>query len=304
MRRSIRHSLSATYTSLDPSTRIFVRAWLFGYLAETAPSALKLLASSLVFNKFKGPSGRRSAAARSSSKLVRSLVDILGRAAGVRGLALFFAVALGGARWLDDYIYMLLCRSTVLVRRRWRRSNEPPLQNDSVDGSSLLPSVNEDKLTEQDCARLHRFATFSSTLVSSSVAFTLQNARRNVADSSRSAVRSSLGSSSSASPASRLPLVSLNIDDNSTPTNNQHLQYSPTSPSNYESSTLDFTLFLLVRAMDASLRKAFVKSRASHQPALRWMADRGDVAVFVLSAWRIMWVWFYKPWLLPPSYNS
>jgi hypothetical protein len=72
----------------------------------------------------------------------------------------------------------------------------------------------------------------------------------------------------------------------------------------YESSTLDFTLFLLVRALDTSIRATYKKLKGESYTLIRALAEKGDVLLFWLSSWRIMWVWFYKPWLLPSTYNK
>jgi hypothetical protein len=47
----------------------------------------------------------------------------------------------------------------------------------------------------------------------------------------------------------------------------------------------------------------YTNAKLAKYKACRLLADKGDTLLFVASAWRIMWVWFYKPWLLPPSYD-
>ncbi|KIY52735.1 hypothetical protein FISHEDRAFT_34666, partial [Fistulina hepatica ATCC 64428] len=82
------------------------------------------------------------------------------------------------------------------------------------------------------------------------------------------------------------------------------------------SPTLDFTLLLLVRALDAFMQtlassccgvasRATIDDEAEHARRLqrrRSIMSKSDAFVFWASSARIMWCWFYKPERLPKSY--
>ncbi|KAH8922946.1 hypothetical protein BT69DRAFT_1297544 [Atractiella rhizophila] len=75
------------------------------------------------------------------------------------------------------------------------------------------------------------------------------------------------------------------------------------------SESLSLTLFSLVRALDTAFRILYRKLSALEafdsqrsQALLDEIAKLGDIFLFWISSWRIMWVWFYQPELLPPSY--
>lgn len=226
----------------DLSTRVFLRAWIFGYCAQTIPASLRLLALTVLSSKQRSP-----------SLFLRRLKAILTRAGGRNGLALFFATGLGLSRWLDTLLYRILC--TIRSRYSGELEDKNPY---SRKISVILTSV----------------ATFCSTFL----AFRLQHRSR----------------AKGIPPLAELPLVTLPEGKPGA----RALQAS------YESSTLDFTLFLLVRALDTSIRAAYTKLQGESYALVRALAQKGDMLLFWLSSWRIMWVWFYKPWLLPSTYNE
>ncbi|KAL9624448.1 MAG: hypothetical protein Q9160_001411 [Pyrenula sp. 1 TL-2023] len=70
--------------------------------------------------------------------------------------------------------------------------------------------------------------------------------------------------------------------------------------------TLDFTLFALVRALDATIGSLW--TRQSHhipsRPLKSFTTKFIDPLVFSSSVTLIMWSWFYHPTRLPSSYNT
>lgn len=246
-----------------PSTRIFARAWIFGYLSETVPSSLSILLKLALTIK----RGRLSGV--TLRKALQSWRKILKAGFGKHGLAFFFATGLALGNWLDGKLYPLLCRIWLRVARRLSKSRK-----------TNLPTDDAVRLDSRTRKHIQYTSTFLATLLSSALAFNLQ----------------SRGPKSS---SSKLPLVS--FTDTPGVDHVKNTLQSPSIP--YEGSTLNFTLFLLVQGLDSALRGIYTQANLSRYALGRLLASRGDVILFILSSWRIMWVWFYKPWLLPPSYN-
>lgn len=199
-------------------------------------------------------------------RLARKIAAIFREAAGRRGLGLLFGASLGGAKYLEARLIPLL---------RWIKRKRRPQDVTAPD--------------EDQERRIKILATFLATVASTWFAFALQTP---------------LSTSSKHSAASDLPLVALydpvkqrDITIAEDPTITFH-------DKRYSSPTLDFTLFLLVRAVDTSLRAVYTDTKLAKNKLAQLIAAKGDVVLFVLSAWRIMFVWFYKPWLLPPEYNE
>lgn len=202
-------------------------------------------------------------------RLDRRILVIVKHAAGRQGLGFFFGAGQGGAKFLEPRILFLLR----WIHRRYARTRQT--------------ATSEDAKSE---TRVKVLATFTATLLSTWCAFALQTP-------------SSILSKHSA--ASELPLVAYH--DYRRQQDTSVVMEDPTiafTGKRYSSPTLDFTLFLLVRAVDTSLRAAYSEYNLAKNRLARLVAEKGDVALFVLSAWRIMFVWFYKPWLLPPEYNQ
>lgn len=245
------------------STSTFLRGAAFGYAIETLPALGRILFAAVIAARKR----RLTSVARFVlQRAYRVLVDA---AFQRRSLALFFGVGLGGASWLDGVILRALCR--LWLRKKSRR---------------LTAANNADDIAIElmDSSHRHRIrllSTFLSTSLSAACAFSLQ-ARP----------------SSPKTPLSQLPLVSLGSD--SLPDNALALPV-PAHGKRYDSSTLDFTLFLLVRAADTAIRAVYANSKPNK--LVNVLARIGDTSLFILASWRIMWVWFYKPWLLPPSYD-
>lgn len=199
-------------------------------------------------------------------RLARRVAVIFREAAGRRSLGLLFGASLGGAKYLEARFIPLL---------RWLQGK----------GRSQKDTTSEDSQER----RINLLATFLATTASTWFAFSLQTP---------------LNIASKHSAASDLPLVSFHDNLNR---RSLSIAEDPTITfleKRYNSPTLDFTLFLLVRAVDTALRALYSETNLAKNKVARLIADKGDVVLFVLSAWRIMFVWFYKPWLLPPGYNE
>ena len=246
--RNLHNAIKTDYYDIShPSTRVFWRAYAFGYLAETVPSTLRLVvALALTYGK------RR----RSTLQLARILRDAFGR----RGLALFFGATLGGAAWLDVKLQRILSKLWLRLQasKKGRHQLATRAHLDAKQRNAILVA-----------------STFLSTATASLLALGLQRPPR---------------ARKPSSAASALPLVKVGSS-------------ASRGKARYQSGTLDFTLFLLVRAMDTALRATYTNAKLARYRAFRLLADKGDALLFVASAWRIMWVWFYKPWLLPPTYD-
>ena len=245
----------------QPSTQVFLRAYLFGYAAQTLPSLAKLIIATLVA-LYKGK--RRSF--EIADDFTRVAIRILRSGLRSRGLALFFGTGLGGAVWLDQ----LLQRPLLQLAARYKQSR------------TLPTDVDAEKLSEADRAKLRATSTFLSTFIASlaAICFHASQQRRD-----------------KPGPTSKLPLVTAA----STSIDGSDPLARFVSP--YQSSTLDFTLFLFVRAADTALRAAYAKVGPGNSAVVDFIANAGDTLLFVASSWRIMFMWFYQPDLLPPSYN-
>lgn len=140
----------------DPSTLVFLRAYAVGYAIETLPALARLLLSTLLLAR----SGVkwRIALVRFRHRLVR----ILKRAFGKNGIALFFAVALGGAKYLERIVHPLL-RGTRIYEERIARND--------------AEATSESK-TEKE-VRHERWTTFLSSTLAAAAAFSLQHRQRN-----------------------------------------------------------------------------------------------------------------------------
>lgn len=244
---------------VDPSTPVFLRAYAFGFFAQAGPQLLGVVVS-LVLQTRKGLSKLYL------KRLARKIAAIFREAAGRRGLGLLFGASLGGAKYLEARLILLL---------RWLKRKRRP--------ETVNPPAEEQE------RRIKILATFIATVASTWFAFALQTP---------------LSVTNKHSAASDLPLVALydpvkqrDITIAEDPTITFHGK-------RYNSPTLDFTLFLLVRALDTSLRALYTETRLAKNKLAQLIAAKGDVVLFVLSGWRIMFVWFYKPWLLPPEYNE
>ena len=255
----------------DPSTQVFVRAWCFGLLAETIPACVRLALSQ--FSKTKGRPSRVK-----PSRLLLRLVKVLKDAFSRRGLALFFGVGLGCANRLDTlfYPFILLLWPRLKILKSRLFSNSPDVSSGKSDKyvKDRRPAI---------------VSTFLSSFVAAYIAFSLQG----------NGLHKSFQSATS-----QLPLVSLPGSDRpSDPLLSTNIQEAIRQTQRRGTPTLNFTLFLLVRAVDTIVRAGHFKVFFGPNYLAKRLADCSDTVLFVLSSWRIMWVWFYKPWLLPPSYD-
>ena len=105
--------------------------------------------------------------------------------------------------------------------------------------------------------------------------------------------------------------TSIQTDDSNFNLANQHYYPPPTYHPRYAGKTLDFTLFALVRALDAVIVGSWVgtRSHAWHpehkSPRLAKLVRKMvDPTIFATSAAIIMWSWFYSPHRLPRTYNQ
>lgn len=247
---------------IDPSTPVFLRGYAFGFSAQAVPQLLGVVISLVL-------QCRRGLSRKYLKRLARRVAFIVRSAAGRHGLAFVFGASLGGSKFLEPRILLLL---------RWiRRRYTPTSENATANDGRSEP-------------RTRILATYIATLISTWCAFSLQTPASHQGKHAA---------------ASDLPLVAFHDAQYS-----QHPPAATIDPTitftgkRYDSPTLDFTLFLLVRAVDTSLRAAYSEYNLAKNKIARLVSDKGDVVLFVLSAWRIMFVWFYKPWLLPPEYNQ
>jgi hypothetical protein len=247
---------------VDPSTPVFLRGYALGFCAQAIPQLLGLLHAVILRTRKGFTKGH-------ARRFARRLVKILRDATGRRSAALFFALSLGGANYLEPRLLAML---------HWARSHIRNKEQDDMASSMSIATTKARKKTRM-------VATFIASALCTWLAFTLQKAP---------------------SPLQQqAPLSSiLPVPLSSTLTNNVADPTFKHSVAQYASPTLDFTLFVTIRAVDTALRAAYTETRLAKNKSARLIASKGDVMLFVLSAWRIMFVWFYKPWLLPPAYNE
>lgn len=94
-------------SNLHPSTRPFVRSFLFGYISTVAPPILKTIIK-LVLNKKFG--------ARKVGGALRDVFKALIKGLDPRGMGMAAGVAIGGARWGEEIVRLWI---EELVRR-WK----------------------------------------------------------------------------------------------------------------------------------------------------------------------------------------
>ena len=121
----------------NPSNAVFLRAYAFGYAAEVLPTSVRLLLVTLLTAR-----RQRRPLSNVLSFLVRSWTAVLKKGFSRRGLALFFAVGFGGARWLDEVLRWPVWKAYLLVRRMRvsRRSDEERGAKFKVDTQIQQPS--------------------------------------------------------------------------------------------------------------------------------------------------------------------
>lgn len=266
LHRNVWRALQRDYGDwVDPSTPVFIRAACFGFCAETAPKVLRLLVAVLLRS-------RKGLTRAHVKRFAKELAHIVRQALSTKGLAFFFGAALGGSRWLSDRIIAFI--------------NWSQIRRNRLRGQDNKEIVSE---TEPIPYRTRILATFAGALISTWCTFELQTPSNPLQKHAA---------------ASDLPLVAF---PDLASHNIVNPDFDPTlvfTEQRYNSPTLDFTLFLLVRAADTALRAVYSESRLAKNKFANLIARKGDIALFVLSAWRIMFVWFYKPWLLPPEYDE
>ncbi|TFY69243.1 hypothetical protein EVJ58_g514 [Rhodofomes roseus] len=205
------------------------------------------------------------------------LKRILGRELGATGFAFAMTAGVGGGAFLKEVFDVLVLEGEC-----------PRLADDrSVHGSLRAKVIGWLALLKES----HR--TFLANALSSALAITLFHRRR------RSPV--------STGPGTTLPLTPPLYGS------------PPTKPSLFAgrpSITLDLTLLLLVRAMDAlsqiTIQKGCevleknggVDGQEAAQKRRHLLSMRLDALVFWASSARIMWCFFYQPERLPRSYNK
>ena len=105
--------------------------------------------------------------------------------------------------------------------------------------------------------------------------------------------------------------TSVQTDDSNLNLPNQDCCPPPTYHPRYAGKTVDFTLFALVRALDAVIVSSWIRTRSQawhpehKSPRLAKLVKKMvDPTIFATSAAIIMWSWFYSPHRLPRAYNQ
>ncbi|BGP36702.1 hypothetical protein JCM10449v2_000603 [Rhodotorula kratochvilovae] len=276
-----------------PSTEPFLRAYLLGWTAQTFPAVLRVVLSAASRRGNRSPPLRR---------VLVQLVQALGKGFDPRGLGMAFAVAVGGAKWGEELVEPAVRAAYSAGAKKARTLREG--KGKERETTESLDAVQQRVV--QDERNVRALSTFVSASVSSLVALLILQSskayRRPVRPLATSAADDKLdflltpytpalpsSAKASPSPSSSAPPL-------------PQAQYRAT-----QSATLDLTLFVLVRGADTLARLLYDRAppaRGRAAPVLRFLADQGDTIVFWLSCWRIMWAWFYRPELLPPSYSK
>lgn len=268
--RAIRAQLSKELGRPENAAWIpFLRAFSIGFASDTVPPVLKLLIGLLT--------GRRGPKRwQQLPTVLLEMVKALVRGLHPQGSGMACGIAMGGARLLEDSMKPLaerLIRKTRRMRRTVRRwkGNEKAHERKDDDQAEL---------TKREIKAVNGFATLIASTLSSLAAITLLQS----------------GSKSAPPPApvtTPYPQIQLDTDPD------DPMVPSVAPPKRQQSSTLDLTLFFLVRASDTFIRGLHTKYAPWY---LEWLGSCGDILLFQLSCWRIMFCWFYRPERLPPSY--
>ncbi|GAA5850225.1 hypothetical protein JCM8547_001049 [Rhodosporidiobolus lusitaniae] len=263
---------------LPPSSRILIsklakqaqhspvaRAALLGWAAESVPALVRVALVAAV--------KRRRV---SLIQVARELVVATTKGLRANGLAVAFAVAVGGIEWADQAEPLVRTAYEAMVGKARRGKGKARETDETLKAERIR--------AEQDERNIKALSTFVASSVSSLLALLiLQSPRR----------RPRLARSTPPVPA---------LDFNVTP-------YIPVESAQapVQSPTLDLTLFIFVRAADTLVRLSHERAppaRGRFAPFLRFAAEHGDVLLFSAASSRVMWSWFYRSDELPPSYSK
>ncbi|GAA6047342.1 hypothetical protein JCM3770_001897 [Rhodotorula araucariae] len=277
-----------------PSTEPFLRAYLLGWAAQTLPAVLRVVL---------GAASRRGHRPLAVRRVLVQLLQALGKGFDPRGLGMAFAVAVGGAKWGEALVepavrvaYFAGADKARALREGKGKARET---DESLDAAQ--------QRIVQDERTVRALSTFVSASVSSLAALLIlqsskpyrQRVRPLATTTADDKLDFLLTPYTPALPSSAASLTTVTSPSSAPPL--PPAQYRAT-----QSATLDLTLFVLVRGADTLARLLYERAppaRGRAAPLLRFLANQGDTIVFWLSCWRIMWAWFYRPELLPPSYS-
>ncbi|GAA5887632.1 hypothetical protein JCM6882_001476 [Rhodosporidiobolus microsporus] len=266
--------LAAFLRAQHPSTEPFLRAVALGWAAQSVPLVVRVLLAAT----------RRR---RRLLTVIRQLVVALLKGLHPRGLGTAFGVAIGGARWAQDAVEPAVRKGYLAAAGRLRASK-------GKERETTASLKAEQQRVLQDESNIRSLSTFvASTLSSLAALLILQSSpiynRRPSPAVTEEKLDFVLTPYTTATPQPPPPPAEI----------------APSRPS--QSPTLDLTLFVLVRAADTLVRALHERAspvRGRFAPYLRTLIHHADTLVFSASAFRIMWCWFYKPHLLPPSYSK
>ncbi|GAA6032828.1 hypothetical protein JCM8097_000816 [Rhodosporidiobolus ruineniae] len=290
--RSSPSSISRLLSSSHPSTAPFLRALLLGTLAQTAPSLLRTLLSLLR----RRPSNRLSPLA-ALALLFRALRPAL----NPRGLGVAFGVAIGGARYLEDWVEPLVRRAY----ERVQQAREGRRKGKAKETSESLAEEQQRAVRDEEAVR--GLVTFLAGSLSSLAALLILQSAPTSGLKTRTAKADDALDFVVTPYAPALPVQA--------GAEKAPREVRAEKTAGKQSATLDLTLFVFVRAADTLVRlfhDRLVPSspcspsslRGRFAPLLSFLSKHGDTLLFQLSAWRIMWCWFYRPALLPPTYSA
>ncbi|KAH9937698.1 uncharacterized protein B0H18DRAFT_971843 [Fomitopsis serialis] len=204
------------------------------------------------------------------------LGKILGRELGVTGFAFAMTAGVGGGAVLRDVFDLLA-----------EQGSPGTDEGDSICGPARAKAVGWLASLKES----HR--TFLANVLSAAMAMTLFHCRR-------------------PPPASAKASIAIPFTPPLSPSSSS----KPTPFAGRPSITLDLTLLLLVRAMDALAQVTIQKGceviekndsvhgKEAAMRRRRLLSMRLDALVFWASSARIMWCFFYQPERLPRSYNK
>ncbi|GAA5835178.1 hypothetical protein JCM11251_006636 [Rhodosporidiobolus azoricus] len=279
------HAVTTLLYQRHPSTEPFFRALLLGWAASSLPATLRVLL-------------RAGRGKRSLRSAIRAMAGALASGLRPRGLGVACAVSIGGARWAEDLVEPAVRRAYFAAVGRFRLRQAKGKERET---SASLEAEQQQTLRDEFAVKL--LSTFFAATFSSLTALLILQSS---SSSHRSSPSTRLSFSTSANDKVDLVLTpyapTLPASDASPATPPEFACARPP-----QSPTLDLTLFVLVRAADTFIRAVHERAppiRGRYAPFLRAIVDNSDTLLFSASASRIMWCWFYKPHLLPPTYSN
>lgn len=298
-----------------PSTEPFVRAYALGWAATSFPAVLRVLL---------GAATRPSK--RPLRQLLVQLAAALSKGFDPRGLAVAFGVAVGGAKWGEGLVEPAV-RKAYLAGVEQARALREGKTKDKGKGKARAtdeslaecqqrvlqdaqgeareadeaPAMVQQGLS-QDERNVHALSTFVSAAISSLVALLILQSGKSYRRPIRPLATQTVDDKLDVLLTPYAPPLSTVIRAGGPPP-----AVPPEQLRAAQSPTLDLTLFVLVRGVDTLARLLYERAppaRGRAAPLLRFLASQGDTIVFWLASSKIMWAWFYRPHLLPPSYGK